>query len=174
VYSILLAAALGGGSSLPSQDVGRELADLKRSVEEMQKEQNQQQIDALKQTINELRQRLIEQRLEALYRAVQELKGGPPMRSPAPLPAPSLLPRTLIQVRLPAGATFYANDREMPVSSTNPVFVTPPLEPGKDYFYDFKVIVRREGKTVIRTKRVAIRPGTEVRLVYEDLKEESD
>jgi len=173
VYSIVLAAALTGGGSLPSQDVGQELADLKRSVEEMQKEQNQQEVDALKQTIHGLRQRLIEQRLEDLSRAVQELRRGASMSPPAPpFPGPSLLPRTLIHLRVPPGARFYANGREMPVSSTSPVFVTPPLDPGKEYFYDFRVTVGGEGKAVTRTKRVAIRPGTEVRLAYAEMTEE--
>jgi len=173
MYSIVLVAALSAGGPAPGQDVSQDLADLKRSVEELQKGQNQQQIDALKQTIGELRQRLIEQRLEALHRAVQELKaGGASMKHPAIRAMPLPPPRALVHVRMPAGAKFYANDREMPLLSPDTVFATPPLEAGKEYFYDFKVVARQEGKTVTRTKRVGIRPGMEVRLAYEDMKEE--
>jgi len=172
--SIVLMVALSTGGLALSQDVSQDLANLKRAVEELQKGQNQQQVDALKQTIGELRQRLIEQRLEAIHRAVKELKEErASMKHPAIRVMPLASPRTLVRVRVPAGATLYANDREIPLGSPSSVFVTPPLEPGREYSYDFKVVVaRKEGKAVTRTQRVSFRPGTEVHLVYEDMKQE--
>jgi len=173
MYSIVLVAALGTGDLALSQGVSQDLADLKRAIEELQKGQQQQQVDALKQTISELRQRLIEQKLDAIHRAVKELKEErASMKHPAIPVMPLAPPRALVHVRVPAGATLYANDQEIPLRSPSSVFVTPALEPGREYSYDFKVVARKEGKAVTRTKRVTIRPGTEVHLVYEDMKQE--
>ena len=72
---------------------------------------------------------------------------------------------------VPAGANFVVNNKEVPVPAVNPVFVSPPLEPGKEYFYDCKVAtVLQDGKNVTKIKRVKVRPAGElVRINYEEM-----
>jgi uncharacterized protein (TIGR03000 family) len=75
----------------------------------------------------------------------------------------------MICTEVPAGAAVYANDQEMPVTSPVLSFVTPELEPGRDYYYDFRVVASRDGKTVTRVKRVTVHPGEVVRMAYADM-----
>jgi uncharacterized protein (TIGR03000 family) len=77
--------------------------------------------------------------------------------------------RATVAVEIPSGATFTINSHEINVPPADSVFVTPPLEPGKDYFYDCKVTVSRDGKNVTKTKRFRVHAGEVVRINYEDM-----
>ena len=84
--------------------------------------------------------------------------------------ARELLPkRALVVVSLPGGATLYANDQEVSVAGAITSFLTPELEPGKDYYYEFRVKVARAGESVTRTKRIPVRAGSVARLAFEDM-----
>ena len=67
-------------------------------------------------------------------------------------------PATIV-VRLPADATLMIDGA--PTSSTQGVrrFVSPPLQPGKDYQYTLKAQVTRDGQKVERTRDVTVRAG---------------
>ena len=67
-------------------------------------------------------------------------------------------PATIV-VRLPADATLMIDGA--PTSSTQGVrrFVSPPLQPGKDYQYTLKAEVTRDGKKVEKTREVTVRAG---------------
>jgi uncharacterized protein (TIGR03000 family) len=129
--------------------------------------------------IAELRQRLTDEKLDELRRDIRTLKYEKVITGVAPLPlhmpgAASLEPigsRTVVSVQVPAGATFYVNDKEIALPTTNPTFLTPPLAPGKDYFYDFKITAKQDGKTVTRTQRGTVQSGGIVRLNYADMEE---
>ena len=78
--------------------------------------------------------------------------------------------RAVVAVSVPPGATLFANDKEVPVTHPGGEFVTPELERGKTYYYDFRVKVSREGGRVeTRTKRVSVSAGSVARLAYEDM-----
>jgi uncharacterized protein (TIGR03000 family) len=128
-------------------------------------------MDELKSTISDLRQRLMDEKLDELRRDIWDLRLEEASHEiPVELPVMPHLgssePRGVLRLRLPAGASFVANDKEITLPSPNAAFVTPPLEPGKDYFYDCKVTVTREGKPVTRVKRVTVRAGAVSRLDY--------
>jgi len=173
MYSVVLAAVLSTGGTAPGWDTSEELKDLKDSVEEVRKGQTKQRVEALKQTIADLRQRLIEQKLDDLRWAVEEVKHGGLGVLPYPVPVmPRVAPssgRATVHLKVPAGATVTVNDKDISLPSPSATFVTPVLEPGREYYYDFKVTAREDGKPVTRTKRVTVRAGAVVRVAYEEM-----
>jgi uncharacterized protein (TIGR03000 family) len=179
----------GSGSPYPGSqgdDGGREaersLADLKKEVESLKKEQEKRRIEGLKNKIEELRAEKTEQKLEELRRAIERLHGVPhggmrllPLPFPKnlhPLPSPRSSPelpsprQALIHLKVPAGATLFVNGKQLDPA---PTFLTPELEPEKDYDYDFRVKVTDGGKDTTRAKRVNVRAGSVVHVAYEDM-----
>jgi len=67
-------------------------------------------------------------------------------------------PATIV-VRLPADAKLMIDGN--PTTSTQGVrtFVSPPLQPGRDYQYTLRAEVMRDGKKVERTRDVTVRAG---------------
>jgi uncharacterized protein (TIGR03000 family) len=72
--------------------------------------------------------------------------------------ADGMAPARLL-VRLPADATLSVEGT--PTTSTQGVrsFISPPLQPGRDYLYTLKAEVMRDGKRVERTKDVRVHAG---------------
>jgi uncharacterized protein (TIGR03000 family) len=62
-------------------------------------------------------------------------------------------------VNLPADATLTIDDEATTSTSGNRVFVTPPLESGKEFHYTLKARVVRDGKVQTTTRQVAVRAG---------------
>lgn len=180
MYSIVLAMALAPGNAAPAADIYDEIQDLKRSVAELREEQTQARVDELKLVIVELRQRITDDKLDELrrdlfmmghagfYHGHASFYHGGPMMNPMP-PADRNLGRASVAVEIPTGASFTVNNHEIPVPPGRQTFYTPPLEPGKDYFYDCKVTVRSEGKEVVKVKRLKVRVGEVARLNFEDM-----
>lgn len=102
---------------------------------------------------------------------------APPEAAPPPPPAPILgdrgnvrpaagltadrphTARGTVIVRLPDDARLYAQDRFLPLQGHERQFVTPPLPPGQDYTYRFRIEYEREGETISISKQVKVRPG---------------
>jgi len=190
MYSICLVVAIAAGGAAPAHDrsagVRQDLDDLKRGVEELRKQQQDQRVDELKLKIAELQQDKVEEKLHDIRRSVEEMKHGmlAPHVSPAlapfmewhvpPMAMPYLLPtttpgRAMILLEVPAGAALSVDGRDIPLTSTSATFVTPPLTEGKSYVYLFKVNVVRADKVVTRTKKVSVRAGAVVRVGYEEM-----
>jgi len=171
MYSIVLAAFLATGNAAPGQDVREDIKDLQKSIEEMRKAQTESRFEEMKQTIAALRQRLIEEELAELRRDIRNLQpwGRPYGMPPSPVPIMPFAQRATISLQVPPGAMLFVNDKEIALPSPNPSFVTPALETGRDYYYDFKVTVLQDGKSVTRIKRVVVRAGAVVALAYEDM-----
>jgi uncharacterized protein (TIGR03000 family) len=47
------------------------------------------------------------------------------------------------------------------------VFVTPPLEEGKTYYYVLTAEVERDGQTFVLRRTVAVRPGEETKAEFD-------
>jgi uncharacterized protein (TIGR03000 family) len=178
MYTIVLAAALTTGNAAPGADVYQDIRDIKREVEELRKGQRELEAEGLKLVIAGLRERITDEKLAELRRDIQVLRyeeAVPGAVAAVPLPMPSatgltpLVGRTVVSLKVPAGASFYVNDQPVTLTSTTPTFITPPLEPGRDYVYDFKVTATEDGKTVTRVKRVTVRAGGLVRVNYEEM-----
>jgi hypothetical protein len=58
MYGVVLAAFLTTGNATPAQDY-YSLQDLKRSVEELRKQETDSEVEGLKQVIADLRMRLV-------------------------------------------------------------------------------------------------------------------
>jgi uncharacterized protein (TIGR03000 family) len=75
-------------------------------------------------------------------------------------------PATIV-VRLPAQASLSINDRASKLTSPTRKFVSPPLQPGKDYYYTLKAEIERDGRPVTATQRVAVHAGEEKQVLFE-------
>lgn len=84
-------------------------------------------------------------------------------------PAAAVDGRATVQVKLPADARLFAEDRPLQLDSATRTFVTPPLPGGREYTYRFRAEYDRNGRTVSETKRLVVRPGASVPLEFEDL-----
>jgi uncharacterized protein (TIGR03000 family) len=69
-------------------------------------------------------------------------------------------PATII-VSLPASAKLSIDDAVTTSTSDRRVFVSPELNPGKQYHYTLKAEWNRDGKAVVVTKEVAVSAGNE-------------
>jgi uncharacterized protein (TIGR03000 family) len=67
-------------------------------------------------------------------------------------------PATLV-VRLPADAKLTVDGSATRSTDSVRAFVSPPLQPGKDYHYTLRAEVTRDGKKVERTRDVSVRAG---------------
>ncbi|MFO0969428.1 MAG: TIGR03000 domain-containing protein [Gemmataceae bacterium] len=67
--------------------------------------------------------------------------------------------RARVVIDVPADAKLYIDGHLMKTTSARRIFQTPDLVAGQTYFYDLKVEVVREGKTLSETQRVLLRPG---------------
>lgn len=72
----------------------------------------------------------------------------------------------MVVVTLPADARLFADGQ--PIDQTGPVrsFRTPPLEPGKSYYYVLSMEVQRNGKTQKAEERVALEAGKVARVNF--------
>ena len=77
-------------------------------------------------------------------------------------------PRAAVLVRLPADARLYANQVLTAPGSAERQFVTPELEPGRDYHYVLRTEVSRDGRTVSEARRVVVRAGERLRVEFDD------
>ena len=89
-----------------------------------------------------------------------EPKVEPGLDKPAPEKKPEEKPTAAeLRVELPADAVLYAAG--VATRQTGPVraFRTPALAAGRDYYYELRAEVVRDGKTLSRTRRVVVRAG---------------
>jgi uncharacterized protein (TIGR03000 family) len=75
-------------------------------------------------------------------------------------------PATLI-VSLPAEAKLTVDDRPTLSTSATRQFSSPALEPGKEYYYNLKAEITRDGKPLTISKQVTVHAGDETRVSLE-------
>lgn len=87
----------------------------------------------------------------------------------SPPTATTKRPAKLI-VHLPADAKLKVDGKAMRTTSDTRRFMSPPLEVGQGYYYDFQAQVQRDGKPVTVNKRVIVRAGQtqEITLRFND------
>lgn len=69
-----------------------------------------------------------------------------------------------IVVNLPANARLTVDGQPTAQTSSTRTFVTPPLQPGRDFHYTFRAELNQEGRPVTATKEVTVRAGEETRV----------
>src|SRR5262249_46280138 len=72
-------------------------------------------------------------------------------------------PATIV-VSLPANARLTIDGAPTTSTSPTPLFATPVLQTGRDFYYTLRAEVVRNGQTVAQTQRVAVRAGQETRV----------
>ena len=72
-------------------------------------------------------------------------------------------------MRLPAEAKLTVNRRATRSTAATRTFVTPPLQPGKDFYYTLTAETVRDGQPVKATRQVAVRAGTKTQVVFDSL-----
>ena len=72
-------------------------------------------------------------------------------------------------VQLPADARLYVDGQVANLTSTPRTFVTPALQPGRDYYYTLRAEAVRDGQVVADSKRVIVRAGAEARVAFDNL-----
>ncbi len=84
--------------------------------------------------------------------------------------------RATLRVHLPADAILYVDGKLTSSASGTRQFVSPPLDPNKNYHYSLKAEATRDGKTVTTTRRVDVRAGRteEVYLNFDNLNETNE
>jgi uncharacterized protein (TIGR03000 family) len=94
-----------------------------------------------------------------------EGKKPEPVKKPMGDKKESMLPTpaTLI-VSLPAEARLTVDGAATQSTSSTRVFASPALEQGKDYHYNLKAELVRDGRTLAATKSVTVRAGDETRV----------
>jgi uncharacterized protein (TIGR03000 family) len=65
----------------------------------------------------------------------------------------------MVNVRLPRDARLHVDELFCPLPGILRSFETPPLDPGKRYFYTLKVEINVEGKPIRLSKRVDVLAG---------------
>jgi uncharacterized protein (TIGR03000 family) len=73
--------------------------------------------------------------------------------------------RASLVVALPAGARLFIDDRPI-TTGRESTFRTPKLEPGEEYYYQVRVEVERNGRTVQESRKLVFRAGDEVRASF--------
>src|SRR5262245_15011184 len=163
MYSVVLAAMIATGDATPAQAGGvtASIQDLQRAVEELRRSQTEQRADELKQELADLREKRLERKIDELRRELHHRHGGRehhPPHAPRGRAAGPAAPgdRATVTVRMPPGTRFVANGQEVPLPGPETTFVTPPLEPGRGYHYDFRATADRDGGPVTKAQRVPV------------------
>jgi len=94
---------------------------------------------------------------------VVPVKPGEPIGKPV---GQAAAPATII-VSLPADAKLFIDGAATTSTAARRVFVSPELNPGKEFHYTLKAEFAREGKPVTETKRVAVTAGNETNVLFD-------
>ena len=76
--------------------------------------------------------------------------------------------RSTIIIDVPADAKLFVDGQLMKSTSTRRVIQTPVLNSDETYYYELRVELERDGKTVSESRRVLIQPGAEVVAAFRD------
>ena len=76
-----------------------------------------------------------------------------------------------LSIDVPDDAKVYLDGTLMKTPVAKHVFLTPPLVPGRTYFYDLRVEVIREGQEVAATQRILVRAGQTALATFPNLRE---
>jgi uncharacterized protein (TIGR03000 family) len=72
-----------------------------------------------------------------------------------------------VNVKVPAGAQLWFNDKQTQQTGTDRTFETPPLKPGQKYTYDVKAQWKENGQTMTKTRTISVTAGANVNVDFE-------
>jgi uncharacterized protein (TIGR03000 family) len=109
---------------------------------------------------------------DAIRKALKKLRQLPPPRlkdgnETSADTLVSTAPRAArITVNLPADARLWVDNVFCPLTSATRSFPTPPLEPGREFYYTLRAEVTREGQTRVQTQRITVGAGRQVNVEF--------
>jgi uncharacterized protein (TIGR03000 family) len=77
--------------------------------------------------------------------------------------------RARLIVTLPPDAKLFVDGQAMKTPAERRVFQSPRLEPGQLYYYNLRVEVVRDGRTITREQRVVVQGGRVTQTAFTDL-----
>jgi uncharacterized protein (TIGR03000 family) len=113
---------------------------------------NEAEADAIRDALRKLRQK---------KKAPEETQTSGTLVSTAPQAA-------RITVYLPADAQLYVDNVFCPLTSSTRSFPTPPLQPGREFYYTLRAEVLRDGQTRVQSQRVVVGAGRQVSVEFND------
>ncbi len=69
-----------------------------------------------------------------------------------------------INLRVPADAKIWFDERETIQTGTARSFESPPLAVGREYGYQVRIQWKRDGKEVIQTRQIIVHAGDDINL----------
>lgn len=75
----------------------------------------------------------------------------------------------MVIVNLPADAKVFLNGKETQSTGSKRTYVTPRLQTGKDYSYEVRAELSRDGQTVTESRRVTFQAGSRVNVSFEEM-----
>ena len=100
-----------------------------------------------------------------------------------PIPPPTLVKPLVdlgvnnsasILVKVPADAKVFIDNYQMKSTSTERLFTSPELVPGKSYFYTIRVLIEKDGKLLEESRKVLVHAGETSRLAFDNLDKPRD
>jgi uncharacterized protein (TIGR03000 family) len=76
---------------------------------------------------------------------------------------------SLVTIKAPSGTSITVDGLPLKLSGTTETFETPKLDKGRDYSYVFRAEAQRDGKTVVRERKVTVRAGETTQVDFTDL-----
>lgn len=76
-------------------------------------------------------------------------------------------------IELPTNAKLFIDDTPVKGAVDVQTFHTPPLEPGRDYFYSVRIEMMRDGRPLTQTRQIIVRAGQVARADFKDLESEA-
>src|SRR5207247_303950 len=74
--------------------------------------------------------------------------------------------RATVKIDVPEGGKLFVDGRHIETAAGTRRFQTPPLKPGKTYYYDIRIDIDRNGALASDERRVVVRPGEEVVVAF--------
>lgn len=78
-----------------------------------------------------------------------------------------------VTIQVAEGASLSVDGQAIAISGTSQTFNTPALESGRVYYYEMKATASKDGKSLVASKRVAVRAGETVSVDLRELKAEA-
>jgi uncharacterized protein (TIGR03000 family) len=108
---------------------------------------------------------MLRKQLEELRNKLKQTEKTPGKKNPADEEVAAPV-SSRVTVTLPSDARMWVENVECPLTTSVRSFNTPLLNANQQYFYNLKVEVVRDGRTVSELQRVVITPGQEARVDF--------
>jgi len=116
---------------------------------------------------------------EGIWAGTWSYSGTYPGQGPSYIPGATEKPKmkeasdssARISIEVPEDAKLFIDGKLMSGTSTVRNYYTPALQPGQSYFYDVRIEMLKDGKTVAKEKKVIVQAGAIVKETFHQMKD---